>query len=88
MTEDQYRALLAKLELSQAAFAAAFGIGKRTSQGYANGLPIPIPTAVLLHFIDAGTVDFDEVKPLVIELIKEAAKARKKREARKKAQAQ
>jgi hypothetical protein len=83
MTKDQYRSLLAKLKLSQEAFGRAFGIGKRTSQGYANGLPIPVPTAALLHFIDEGKIAFDEVKLLVPGLIKEAAKARKKRESQK-----
>ena len=86
MTKNQYRALLAKLSLSQAAFGRAFGIGKRTSQGYANGLPIPVPTAALLHLIAEGKVAFDDVTRMTPGLIKEATKARKVQEAKKKAQ--
>jgi transcriptional regulator with XRE-family HTH domain len=71
MNKDQYRALLAKFKISQEAFAEAIGIGKRTSQGYANGEPIPIPVAVLLQLLARGQVSFAAVKRLVNQ-IKEA----------------
>ena len=60
--------MLARFKLSQAAFGAAFGIGKRTSQGYANGESIPIPTAVLLQLIAEGKVSFAGVKRLVQQI--------------------
>ena len=53
--------------------------------GGANGLPIPVPTAALLHLIAEGKVAFDDVTRMTPGLTKEATKARKMQEAKKKA---
>ena len=62
MSRNQYRALLAKLEISQERMAALLGIGKRTSQGYAAGEPIPPPTAALLFAVNEGKVTIDDLE--------------------------
>lgn len=41
MTSTQYRTALAALGLTQAGAAELMGISVRTSNGYANGWPIP-----------------------------------------------
>lgn len=51
MTRNQYRAALAALGLSQAGAAEFLGISIRSSHGYANGEPIPEPTAKLLRLM-------------------------------------
>jgi hypothetical protein len=74
MDKDQYRGLVARFKLSQEAFGAAIGVGKRTSQGYANGLSIPIPTAALLRLVADRHVSFAAVKRLVGQIKEEQAK--------------
>ena len=62
MTKNQYRALLAKLGISQERMAHILGIGKRTSQGYAAGEPIPPPTSALLHAVGEGKVTIEDLE--------------------------
>ena len=51
MTAKQYRAVLAKLGLTQAGAAELLGVSIRTSHGYANGDPIPEGYAKLLRLM-------------------------------------
>lgn len=51
MTPNQYRAALARLGLTQAEAADFLGISVRTSNGYANGLPIREGDAKLLRLM-------------------------------------
>ncbi len=63
MTKNQYRALLAKLGISQAGLARLLGIGRRTSQGYAAGeVDVPRPTAALLCALDEGKVTVEDLE--------------------------
>jgi len=62
MTKNQYRALLAKLEISQERMAQLLGIGKRTSQGYAAGEPIPPPTSALLFALGEGKIAVEDLE--------------------------
>lgn len=62
MTKNQYRALLAKLEVSQERMARLLGIGKRTSQGYAAGEPIPPPTSALLFALSEGRIAVEDLE--------------------------
>ncbi len=62
MTKNQYRALLAKLAVSQERMARLLGIGKRTSQGYAAGEPIPPPTAALLQAVGENKVTIEDLE--------------------------
>jgi hypothetical protein len=62
MSKTKYRALLARLELSQQGMANLLGIGRRTSQGYAAGEPIPEPTAILLTLLADGKVTVADVE--------------------------
>jgi transcriptional regulator with XRE-family HTH domain len=49
MTPTQYRAALQQLGLSQREAAQMLGISLNSSNGYANGRPIPEPVARLLR---------------------------------------
>jgi transcriptional regulator with XRE-family HTH domain len=49
MTPHQYRAALQQLGLSQREAAQILGISLNSSNGYANGRPIPEPVARLLR---------------------------------------
>ena len=51
MTGAQYMSALESLELNQVSAAAFLEISVRTSHGYANGAPIPEPTAKLLRLM-------------------------------------
>ncbi len=62
MTKNQYRALLAKLAVSQERMARLLGIGKRTSQGYAAGEPIPPPTSALLFALGEGKIAVEDLE--------------------------
>jgi hypothetical protein len=62
MSKTQYRALLHSLEISQERMAALLGIGKRTSQGYATGEPIPPPTSALLHALGEGKITVEDLE--------------------------
>ena len=61
MTADEFRAILAKLEVSQAQMAGHLGIGLRTVQGYAAGERIPPPTEVVLILLRRGTITLQDV---------------------------
>lgn len=57
MTANQFRAALAKLDLSQLAAGRLLGIGPRTPRRYANGeTDIPEPTAILMRLLLAGKI--------------------------------
>ena len=62
MTANQYRAALSALGLSQAGAADFLGIGIRTSHGYANGEPIPEPTAKLFRLMVRLNLSPEDVK--------------------------
>ena len=51
MTMNQFRSALDSLDLSQARAAEWLGISIRAVHGYANGAPIPEPTAKLLRLM-------------------------------------
>ena len=51
MTANHYRAALGELGLSQGAAADFLGISLRSSNGYANGAPIPEAIAKLLRLM-------------------------------------
>jgi transcriptional regulator with XRE-family HTH domain len=51
MTKHEYRVLLEQLSLTQKEAAKSLGISIRASNGYANGMPIPEPTARLLRVL-------------------------------------
>jgi hypothetical protein len=51
MTAAEYRSLLSALGATQAKAAKRLGISIRSSNSYANGAPIPIPTARLLRLL-------------------------------------
>ena len=62
MSKTKYRELLARLGLSQERMAKLIGIGKRTSQGYAAGEPIPPPTSALLFALGEGKVTVEDIE--------------------------
>jgi transcriptional regulator with XRE-family HTH domain len=68
MTANQYRAALAKLNLTQAAAAEFLGISIRTSHGYANGEPIPEGYAKLLRLVIRLELKPDEVKQVLCNI--------------------
>jgi hypothetical protein len=51
MTKQQYRNALERLELTQGAAAEFLDVSIRTSNGYANGEPIPGAAAKLLRLM-------------------------------------
>lgn len=65
MTATQFRAALARLELSQLGAARLFGVGERTPRRWASGeADVPPPVAILLRLMLAGkvrTVDVEAV---------------------------
>lgn len=61
MTANQYRAALAKLELTQAGAAHLFGIGERTSRRWAE-IGVEGTAEVLLRLMVAGKVSVEDVK--------------------------
>lgn len=66
MTKTKYRAIIDKFGLTQESMAELLGISRRTSNGYANGEPIPTATAILLTLVDGGKVkvkDLQSCKP-------------------------
>ena len=62
MTKSQYRAALAELGLTQEQAAALLGISIRSSHGYANGAPIPEPTAKLLRLVIRCGLTLEDAK--------------------------
>jgi len=63
MTHTQYRALLAKLDLSQVAAANLVGADPRTGRRWALGeRPIPACVAILLRLIAKGTITVADVE--------------------------
>lgn len=62
MTHNQYRAAIDRLGLSQVKAAKFLGISLRTSQNYANGEPIPEPTAKLLRLMVRLDLKPEDVK--------------------------
>jgi len=57
MTANEYTAALNALQLSQASAAKLLGIGLRTSNGYANGRPIPRSIQLLLELMIKYKID-------------------------------
>jgi transcriptional regulator with XRE-family HTH domain len=62
MTANQFRAALKNLGLSQARAAEFLKISLRTAHGYANGEPIPKPTAKLLRLMVRLKLKPEDVK--------------------------
>ena len=52
MTANQFRAALARLELSQLGAARLFGVGERSPRRWASGdADVPPPVAILLNLL-------------------------------------
>jgi hypothetical protein len=62
MTAAQYRKALDQLALTQGAAAKWLGISIRSSNGYANGEPIPEPLAKLLRLCVRLKLNPEDVK--------------------------
>lgn len=61
MTANQYRAALAKLELTQVGAARLLGVGERTSRRWAEE-GVTGSAAILLRLMVAGKVTIEEVR--------------------------
>lgn len=63
MTSRQFRAIIAKVGLTQLQTAAILGVAPRTARRWALGeVNIPPPTAKLLRLIHAGHISTDDVR--------------------------
>lgn len=62
MSKNQYRAALESLGLTQAGAAEFLDCSIRTAHGYANGAPIPAPTAKLLRLMIRLELKYGDVK--------------------------
>jgi hypothetical protein len=61
LTANQYRAALAKLELTQVGAARLLGVGERTSRRWAEE-GVTGSAAILLRLMVAGKVTIEEVR--------------------------
>jgi len=67
MDAQEYRATLAMLGLSQGQIAKGLGYSLRSSNGYANGDPIPDAVALLLRmmiYFNLTLADIQNLKPV------------------------
>jgi DNA-binding XRE family transcriptional regulator len=62
MNHNQYRTALERLGLTQDSAAEFLGVSLRTSHGYANGSPIPKPTAMLLRLMTQRSIKPEEIR--------------------------
>lgn len=62
MTGEQYKSAIARLGMTQDAAAEFLGVSLRTSNGYANGSPIPEGTAKLLRLMVTLNLKPEKVK--------------------------
>jgi predicted GIY-YIG superfamily endonuclease len=62
MTSDQYRKAIAKLGMTQGGAAEFLGISVRSSNGYANGSPIPEAVSKLLRLMTQRSIRPEEVR--------------------------
>lgn len=63
MTQQQYRAALKKLGLSQLGAARLFRMGDRTSRRYALGeAEVPEPLSMLLQLMLAGKISVKDIE--------------------------
>ena len=62
MTANQFRAALARLELSQLMAARLFGVNERTGRRWAlDERPVPPAVAALLHLMLAGKITVQDI---------------------------
>ena len=63
MTANQFRAALARLELSQLGAARLFGTGERTPRRWASGdAAVPPQVAILLRLLVAGKISMKDIE--------------------------
>ena len=63
MTPDDFRATLARLDLSQVGAARLFGVDDRTARRWAcDEAPIPAAVAILLALLDSGAISVAQVR--------------------------